>query len=61
MPARRIPINLAHNLTRAQMRQRLGEKPGAREDIRWLIDNFPEDGPPELIQQLDRWMQSLGD
>jgi hypothetical protein len=41
------------------MRQRLGEKAGAREDVNWLIENFPENGPPELIQQLDRWMQSL--
>ncbi|MFN0078794.1 MAG: trypsin-like peptidase domain-containing protein [Prosthecobacter sp.] len=53
------PTSAAERLTRAQMRQRLGEKAGAREDIRWLIDNFPNDGPPELIQQLDVWLQSL--
>jgi serine protease Do len=53
------PTAAAERLTRAQMRQRLGEKAGAREDVNWLIENFPENGPPELIQQLDRWMQSL--
>lgn len=53
------PMSAAERLTRAQMRQRLGEKAGAREDVNWLITNFPEDGPPELMQQLDRWMQSL--
>jgi regulator of sirC expression with transglutaminase-like and TPR domain len=53
------PTAAAERLTRAQMRQRLGEKAGAREDVNWLIENFPEDGPPELMQQLDRWMQSL--
>ncbi|MBB5030702.1 trypsin-like peptidase domain-containing protein [Prosthecobacter vanneervenii] len=53
------PQAAAERLTRAQMRQRLGEKAGAREDVGWLIQNFPEDGPPELMQQLDRWMQSL--
>ena len=53
------PKAAAERLTRAQMRQRLGEKAGAREDVKWLIDNFPEDGPPELMQQLDVWMQSL--
>ena len=53
------PQSAAERLTRAQMRQRLGEKAGAREDVTWLIENFPADGPPELMQQLDRWMQSL--
>jgi regulator of sirC expression with transglutaminase-like and TPR domain len=53
------PKAAVERLTRAQMRQRLGEKAGAREDVSWLIENFPEDGPPELMQQLDRWMQTL--
>ncbi len=53
------PKAAAERLTRAQLRQRLGEKSAAGEDVNWLIENFPEDGPPELIQQLDRWMQSL--
>ena len=53
------PQAAPERLTRAQLRQGLGEKSGAREDVSWLIKNFPEDGPPELMQQLDRWMQSL--
>ena len=48
------PKAAAERLTRAQLRQRLGQKAAAREDVSWLIDNFPDDGPPELIQQLDR-------
>jgi regulator of sirC expression with transglutaminase-like and TPR domain len=53
------PKAAVERLTRAQMRQRLGEKTGAREDVSWLIENFPEDGPPDLLQQLDRWLQIL--
>ncbi|MBE7496960.1 MAG: trypsin-like peptidase domain-containing protein [Verrucomicrobiaceae bacterium] len=53
------PTAATERLTRAQMRQRLGDKAAAREDVGWLIENFPEDGPAELIQQLDRWMHSL--
>ncbi len=55
------PKAAAERLTRAQLRQRLGEKAAAREDVTWLIQNFPEDGPPELVQQLDQWMQALRD
>ncbi|WP_395751792.1 trypsin-like peptidase domain-containing protein [Prosthecobacter sp.] len=53
------PKAAPERLTRAQMRQRFGEKAGAREDVSWLIENFPEGGPPEVMQQLDVWMQSL--
>lgn len=53
------PKAAAERLTRAQLLQRLGEKASARADVSWLIHNFPEDGPPELIQQLDNWMQAL--
>jgi regulator of sirC expression with transglutaminase-like and TPR domain len=53
------PKAAAERLTRAQLRQRLGQKAAAREDVSWLIENFADDGPPELIQQLDRWMQTL--
>ncbi|WP_395736718.1 transglutaminase family protein [Prosthecobacter sp.] len=53
------PKAAPERLTRAQIRQRFGEKAGAREDVNWLIDNFPEGGPPELMQQLDVWMRAL--
>jgi regulator of sirC expression with transglutaminase-like and TPR domain len=53
------PKAAVERLTRAQLRQRVGEKSGAREDVNWLIENFPEDGPPEMVQQLDRWLQML--
>lgn len=53
------PQAAPERLTRAQLRQRLGEKAGAREDVSWLIDNFPEDGPAPLMEQLDQWMKAL--
>lgn len=46
-------------ITRAQMRQRLGQKAAAREDVQWLIEHFPESGPEEFRAKLDEWMQSL--
>ncbi|WP_170266908.1 trypsin-like peptidase domain-containing protein [Brevifollis gellanilyticus] len=48
-------------ITRAQMRQRLGQKAAAREDVQWLIEHFPESAPEELRAKLDEWMQNLRD
>lgn len=48
-------------ITRAQMRQRLGQKAAAREDVQWLIEHFPETAPDELRAKLDEWLQSLRD
>lgn len=48
-------------VTRAQMRQRLGQRAAAREDVQWLIEHFPESAPEELRAKLDEWMQSLRD
>jgi S1-C subfamily serine protease/regulator of sirC expression with transglutaminase-like and TPR domain len=48
-------------LTRAQLRQRLGDKAAAKEDVRWLLDHYPESGPEELRSRLDEWLHSLGE
>ncbi len=48
-------------LTRAQLRQRIGDKVAAREDIQWLLEHFPESGPEEFRIRLDEWLQSLRD
>lgn len=55
------PESSVERLTRAQMNQRLGDKAAARTDVQWLIEHFPESGPDEMREQLDRWMQSLRD
>jgi len=55
------PDASVERLTRAQMRQRLGDKAAAREDVQWLIEHFPESGPEEFRAKLDEWMQSLRD
>ncbi len=48
-------------LTRAQVRQRIGDKAAAREDVQWLLEHFPESGPEEFRTRLDEWLQSLRD
>ncbi len=48
-------------LTRAQVRQRIGDKAAAREDVQWLLEHFPTSGPEEFRVRLDEWLQSLRD
>jgi len=48
-------------LTRAQVRQRIGDKAAAREDVQWLLEHFPASGPEEFRVRLDEWLQSLRD
>ncbi|MES2598938.1 MAG: trypsin-like peptidase domain-containing protein [Verrucomicrobiota bacterium] len=55
------PEASVERITRAQMRQRLGQKAAAREDVQWLIEHFPDSGPEEFRAKLDEWMQSLRD
>lgn len=44
---------------RSQLHERLGDKAAARSDLQWLIEHFPEDGDPSVLQQLDARLQSL--
>jgi serine protease Do len=55
------PDSAMERLTRAQMNQRTGDKAAARLDVQWLIENFPEEGPVELREQLERWLRQLRD
>lgn len=44
---------------RSQLHERLGDKAAARSDLQWLIEHFPEDGDPSVLQHLDARLQSL--
>ena len=52
------PASPAERFARARLRELDGDKPGAREDVGWLLENG-EQLPPYLYQQLDHWYQSL--
>lgn len=53
------PASAVERITRARMNERLGRRDEAVQDVLWLTENFPEDGPEELRQQLDSWLKSL--
>lgn len=53
------PESAVERLTRARMHQRLGDKPAAAADVRWLMEHFPEEGPDQLRLQLEQWLNSL--
>ena len=53
------PASAVERITRARMNERLGRRAEAVQDVLWLTENFPEDGPEELRQQLDGWLKSL--
>ncbi len=53
------PESAVERLTRARMHQRLGDKAAAAADVRWLTEHFPEEGPDQLRQQLEHWLESL--
>lgn len=53
------PKSLPERDIRSQIHERLGDKAAARADLQWLIEHFPEDGDPSVLQQLDSRMQSL--
>jgi serine protease Do len=53
------PEAAVERLTRARLHQRLGDKAAAAADVRWLTEHFPEQGPDQLRQQLEQWLESL--
>lgn len=53
------PQAAVERLTRARMNQRLGHKEAAAQDVEWLMENFPEDGPEQLRLQLEQWLDAL--
>lgn len=55
------PKSLPDRDIRSQIHERLGNKAEARADLQWLIEHFPEDGDPSVLQHLDVRMQALRD
>ena len=53
------PEAAVERLTRARLNQRLGDKGAAADDVRWLMEHFPEEGPDPLRRQLGQWLESL--
>lgn len=53
------PDAAVQRINRARMKERLGLKKEAAEDVRWLTEHFPEDGPGEVRGQLQDWLDSL--
>ena len=53
------PDAAVQRITRARMKERLGLKQEAAEDVRWLTEHFPEDGPGDIRGQLQDWLDSL--
>ncbi len=53
------PDAAVQRINRARMKERLGLKQEAAEDVRWLREHFPEDGPDEVRTQLKDWLDSL--
>lgn len=53
------PDAAIQRINRARMKERMGLKYEAAEDVRWLTDHFPENGPDEVRAQLQEWLDSL--
>lgn len=53
------PEAAVQRINRARMKERLGQRQEAAEDVRWLTEHFPEDGPGEIRSQLMQWLESL--
>jgi len=53
------PEAAVQRITRARLKERLGLKQEAADDVRWLTENFPEDGPGEIRAQLEDWLDTL--
>lgn len=53
------PDAAVQRINRAQMKQRLGLKKEAAEDVRWLTQHYPEGAPEEMRSQLEDWLKSL--
>lgn len=54
------PGSPPERFARARLRQTLGDKTGATEDVQWLLDNGGE-LPPGVRDQLQSWLQSLAE
>lgn len=53
------PEASVQRINRARMNERLGFRDEAAEDVRWLAEHFPENGPEEIKDQLLKWLETL--
>lgn len=53
------PDSAADRFTRAMLRGMGGDKPGAREDVQWLISQAASNLSDEQRFQLQQWLDSL--
>ncbi len=53
------PDSAVERITRARMNERIGQREAAAADVRWLTENFPSNGPEEILGQLQQWLESL--
>lgn len=54
------PESPPERFARARLRQTLGDKPGASEDVQWLLDHGGE-LPPGVRDQLQGWLRTLAE
>lgn len=55
------PDAMSERFARAVLRDNRGDKTGAREDVGWLLDHAPDTIPPDQLDRLRRWFDSLGE
>ncbi|MEY5024585.1 MAG: hypothetical protein RLZZ244_113, partial [Verrucomicrobiota bacterium] len=53
------PEASSERVTRAMLREKSGDKPGALEDVRWLREHLPDSISPAQIQMLESWAERL--
>jgi regulator of sirC expression with transglutaminase-like and TPR domain len=54
------PEAARERVSRAMLRERSGDKRGARSDVNWLWEHLPEGSREEQRDMLEQWMERLG-
>ena len=53
------PAPNSERLTRALLREKLGDRAGARTDVLWLMEHLPESLTEEQRETLHQWLERL--
>jgi len=53
------PEAARERVSRAVLRERSGDRRGARSDVNWLWEHLPEDSREEQREMLEQWMERL--
>jgi regulator of sirC expression with transglutaminase-like and TPR domain len=53
------PESARERVSRAMLRERTGDRRGARVDVGWLWEHLPEGGPEEQREMLEQWLERL--